>query len=98
MIARRVFRLTTAAALAVSAVGLGLGVGAASAATAAPASSSFPCSASGTGPTLGAAQAAATQELRGDYTVLAGISLSYDTQNPDGSWYAVVSARCGNPR
>jgi hypothetical protein len=96
VIARRVFRLTTAAALAASAVGMG--VGAATAATAAPASSSFPCSASGTGPTLGAAQSVATTELRGDYTVLSGISLAYDTQNPDGSWYAVVSARCGNPR
>lgn len=96
MIARRVFRLAIAAALAASAVGLG--VGAASAATVASASSSFPCSASGTGPTLGAAESAATVELRGDYTVLSGITLAYDTQNPDGSWYAVVSARCGNPR
>lgn len=97
MIARRVFRLTTAAALAASAVGLGV-ASTATAATAAPAVSSFPCSDSGTGSTLGIAERVAEQNLRGDYTVLSGISLSYDTQEPDGSWYAVVSARCGNPR
>ncbi|MEY9931023.1 hypothetical protein ABH926_005670 [Catenulispora sp. GP43] len=93
MIARRVFRLTAATALAASLTGLGIGT-----ASAAAAASSFPCSDSGTGSTLGIAVNNAEQNLRGDYTVLSGISVSYDTQEPDGSWYAVVSARCGNPR
>ena len=53
---------------------------------------------SGTGSTLGLAEHNAEMNLRGDYTVLSGITLAYDTQDPDGSWYAVVSARCGNPR
>ena len=93
MIARRVIRLTTAAALATSVIGLG--VGAASAATA---RTSFPCSDSGVGATQGLAENNAKQNLIGDYTVLSGITISYNTQEPDGSWYAVASARCGEPR
>lgn len=93
MIARRVFRLSAATALAASCIGLGVGTASTAAAT-----TSFPCSASGTGSTLGAAENNAKMELIGDYTVLSGIALAYDTQEPDGSWYAVVSARCGNPR
>ena len=93
MIVRRVFRLTAATALTVSFIGLGLGT-----ASVATAATSFPCSASGDGSSLGAAEHDAEATLRGDYTVLSGFTLSYDTQNPDSSWFAVVTARCGNPR
>lgn len=93
MIARSAVRLTTAMALAASLASLGVG-----AASSASATTSFPCSDSGVGSTLGAAVNNAELNLRGDYTVLSGFTVSYDTQEPDGSWYAVVSARCGNPR
>jgi len=73
----------------------GIGV---SAATSASAVTSWPCSASGTGATSGLAANAAKQELIGDYTVLGAITISYDAQQADGSWYAVASSRCGNPR
>ena len=93
MIASRAVRLATAVALTASLAGIGV-----SAATTASAVTSWPCSASGTGATSGAAANAAKQELIGDYTVLSPISISYDAQQADGSWYAVASARCGNPR
>ena len=93
MIARSAVRLTTAMALAASLAGLGLGA-------AAPASAvtSFPCSDSGVGATQGLAILNAEQNLRGDYTVLGGYTVAYTTQESDGSWYAVVSSRCGEPR
>jgi hypothetical protein len=93
MITRRVSRLTAVAALATSMIGLAVGTAATASAV-----SSFSCSDSGTGPDLYTAQHNAELNLRGDYTVLSGFTLAYDTQEPDGSWYAVVSARCGNPR
>jgi hypothetical protein len=93
MIVRRLTRLTTAAALAATLTGLGVAT-----ASAAAAVTSFPCSASGEGSTLSAAVQDARANLIGDYTVLGAITLAYDTQNADGSWYAVVSSRCGNPR
>ena len=93
MIARRAVRLTMATALAASFIGLG--VGAASTATAATGS---PCSASGSGSNLAAAEHDAEMTLKGDYTVLSGFTLVYDTQHSDGSWFVVMAARCGNPR
>ena len=39
-----------------------------------------------------AAQRAATQALYGDYFGCIDITLVYDTQNPDGTWSAEVSA------
>ncbi|MFD0637220.1 hypothetical protein ACFQ9X_42285 [Catenulispora yoronensis] len=80
-------------ALAVSVIGLGVGT-----ASAAAAVSSIPCSATGYGSTLAAAEHDAQLTLRGDYTILSGFTLVYDAQNPDGSWVAVESARCGIPR
>jgi hypothetical protein len=93
MITRTALRLTTAVALAASLAGLGVG-----AASTASATTSFPCSDSGVGSTLGLAVNNAEMNLRGDYTILSGFTVSYDTQEADGSWYAVVSARCGEPR
>ena len=93
MITRSAVRLATAMALTASLTGLGM-----SAASAAPATSSFPCSASGVGNSLFAAEHDAEATIRGDYTVLSGFTLVYSTQHTDGSWFAVVTARCGNPR
>ena len=93
MIARHALLLTAATALATSLVGLG--VGTASAATAA---TGFPCSASGSGSSLAGAEHDAELTLRGDYTILSGFTLLSSTQHADGSWFAVVGARCGNPR
>lgn len=93
MTARRVFRLATATALAVPLIGLGMATTASAAAAA-----GFPCSAQGNGSTLAAAEHNAELELRGDYTILSGFTLLTSTQYPDGSWLAVVGARCGNPR
>lgn len=93
MIARRVVGLTTAAALAGPLIGLGV-----STASAATPASTFLCSASGSGSNLGAAEHDAELTLKGDYTVLSGFTLASSTEHPDGSWFVVMTAHCGNPR
>ncbi|NUR27315.1 MAG: hypothetical protein HOV83_15960 [Catenulispora sp.] len=93
MIARHVFRLTAATALAASLTGLGVGT-----AATATAATGFPCSAQGYGSTLSIAEHNAELELRGDYVILSGFTLLSSSQQADGSWFALVGARCGNPR
>ena len=40
----------------------------------------------------------AEETLKDDYTVLSGFTLASSTQHPDGSWFVVMTAHCGNPR
>ena len=96
MIARRAVRLAAVTALAASSIGVG--VATASAATHVRPASTFLCSAAGNGDSLFAAEHDAEETLKGDYTVLSGFTLQYSTENPDGSWYVVMTAHCGNPR
>ena len=48
----------------------------------------------GTGATALAAQHAATRALNGDFSGCNQPTLVYDTQNPDGTWSAEVTAVC----
>jgi hypothetical protein len=48
----------------------------------------------GTGPTALAAEHAAWLDLHGNYSGCTPPFLAYDTQNPDGTWSAEVTAVC----
>lgn len=48
----------------------------------------------GEGPTAAAAQRNATQQLHDDFFGCGPVSLVSDTQQPDGTWFAEVSAVC----
>jgi O-glycosyl hydrolase len=52
----------------------------------------------GTGATALAAEHAADEALHGDYFGCSTPVLVYDTENPDGTWSAEVSAVCKNPQ
>lgn len=96
MIARRTVHLTTAIALATSLAGWGA-CASASASAAAPSATTWQF-ASGVGSSLAAAEHQAETTLKSEFTILSPYTLVQDTQEPDGSWYAVVTAQCGNPR
>ncbi|HEV2637863.1 MAG TPA: hypothetical protein VGX23_22105 [Actinocrinis sp.] len=95
--ARRTVHLTTAVALAASLTGWGTSASASAASAAAPATG-FSCSAEGYGSSLAAAEKDAESTLKGDYTILGPYTLDSDGQFSDGSWWALVETKCGNPR